>query len=584
MSDVLLNAFKQILKNENLSIEPDPSSYQLYFASLFAKEKDKRKAINLLQKAFNVNPLNLKGYTEFAENNVTENKQQVSPFTEEELLCYEKLLPLITDVLYLQGYLSDILWLCSEKRKNVRKEWAEIVIKNYSSIEHSFMLGKLLGRATALYLQVKNEECLKNIIEKLSAKVYRQDYDVKFDCIELYSKLLSSNKTTKQLSDQFNKKQFCQRLKLLARKNRDNWGYAEGCLNIVITMAEKNNDIAREKLRTLLLLAIHYARIGAIQQRRNQPSAASAEYKQALETYKKIPNKFREKCKLNRFFSEIENDKMKETREQKIANLVKIKVGCIDLTKENNKIEIRVFNSHNILKALDDFCNYFSNVFSLDELKKYANASHEKSCFLNIIPVEYINGDDGRTIGKQSENNDDARFLNYYSNVYIRYCAPLINNYRVTLQNKFPLTKDFFSDICLNSSLVPDGREKTLGCALWLGFCGDFSAAIHILSPQVEHIVRMKFKEANQNTVKIDFSKGTEEEPSLNTLVKKEEFKEIFGEKAAFEIKAIFTESICGNLRNDAVHGLLSDNDGQSNFSIYAWWYVLCIAYRASLK
>ncbi|MGL4827018.1 MAG: DUF4209 domain-containing protein [Vibrionaceae bacterium] len=371
---------------------------------------------------------------------------------------------------------------------------------------------------------------------------------------------------------------------MLARKNGNNWGYAEECLKIVIRMAEKDDAIATEKLRALLLLAILHARVGAIHQSINQPSAASAEYKQALETYKKIPNKFREKCKLNRFFSEIENGKMKETREGKIANLVKIKDGCIDMTKTNNQIEMRVFNNHDIFEALDDFCNYFSESFSLDKLKEYANASYGKSYFLNNIPVEYINGNDGRTIGKQCENNEYDRLLNCYCNVYIKCCASLINNYRVMLNNKFPLTKNFFYDICLNSSLVPDGRERNLGCALWLGFCGDFSAAIHILSPQVEHIVRMKLKDANQNTVKIDFSKEIEEESSLNTLIKTEEFKKIFGEKAAFEIKAIFTENKGGNLRNDAAHGLLSDNDGQSNFSIYAWWYVLCMVYRASPK
>ncbi|MGL4827019.1 MAG: DUF7380 domain-containing protein [Vibrionaceae bacterium] len=191
MSDVLLNAFKEILKNENLSFEPTPLSYQTYFASLFAKEKeqDKREAINMLQKAFDVNLSKLKGYTDFVESDDLKNKQQVSPFTEKELACYEELLPLITEDLYLQGYLADILWLCSEKRKNAGTKWAEIVIKNYSSIEHHFMQDKLFGRAAALCLQVKKEEYLQTIIEKLSSEIYREDHDddlILLSCIQSF--------------------------------------------------------------------------------------------------------------------------------------------------------------------------------------------------------------------------------------------------------------------------------------------------------------------------------------------------------------------------------------------------------------
>jgi hypothetical protein len=127
--------------------------------------------------------------------------------------------------------------------------------------------------------------------------------------------------------------------------------------------------------------------------------------------------------------------------------------------------------------------------------------------------------------------------------------------------------------ICLHSPLVPDGREKTLGLGLWFGFDHDFSAAIHLLCPQIEHIVRMKLKDAGEHSTTIKDS--IEDEICLSSLVKKTNFVTNFGKTEAFELKTIFTESLGCNFRNQVAHGLLDDNDGQSHHSVYAWWYVL---------
>lgn len=126
--------------------------------------------------------------------------------------------------------------------------------------------------------------------------------------------------------------------------------------------------------------------------------------------------------------------------------------------------------------------------------------------------------------------------------------------------------------LCFHSPLIPHGRERNVGLALWLGFENDFSAAIHLLCPQIEHVVRVKLKEAGEHTTTIDH--GIEHEIGLSSLVEKSKFIENFGEMFAFELKAIFTENLGCNFRNEVAHGLLSD-DGRSYYSVYAWWYVL---------
>ena len=58
--------------------------------------------------------------------------------------------------------------------------------------------------------------------------------------------------------------------------------------------------------------------------------------------------------------------------------------------------------------------------------------------------------------------------------------------------------------------------------ALWLGFEHDFSNAIHLLCPQVEHMIRAKFKEANILTSNVD-RQGIENENGLSFDIMKEE-------------------------------------------------------------
>ena len=48
-----------------------------------------------------------------------------------------------------------------------------------------------------------------------------------------------------------------------------------------------------------------------------------------------------------------------------------------------------------------------------------------------------------------------------------------------------------------------------------------------------------------------------------------------------FEMKAIFTDSISDNLRNNTAHGLLNDNSASSYGSVYAWWMTLKLVTRS---
>jgi len=137
---------------------------------------------------------------------------------------------------------------------------------------------------------------------------------------------------------------------------------------------------------------------------------------------------------------------------------------------------------------------------------------------------------------------------------------------------------DFYS-VVKQSPVVPEGRERLITKALFSGYDNDFVTALHLLIPQIEHLVRFHLKQAGVITSNID-KNGIETENGLTSLMENPEVKTIFGEDLAFELKALFCDAFGPNLRNELAHGLLGYEESQSVYSVYAWWLGLRIVFN----
>jgi hypothetical protein len=136
-----------------------------------------------------------------------------------------------------------------------------------------------------------------------------------------------------------------------------------------------------------------------------------------------------------------------------------------------------------------------------------------------------------------------------------------------------------FVALATRSPIVPAGRERLFGKALFAGYEKDFVAALHLLVPQIEHMVRWHLKAAGVKTTNLD-QDGIENENGLSTLMDLPEAAQIFGEDVSFELKALFCDAFGPNLRNELAHGLLDDEACQSIYAIYAWWFGLRLVFN----
>lgn len=136
------------------------------------------------------------------------------------------------------------------------------------------------------------------------------------------------------------------------------------------------------------------------------------------------------------------------------------------------------------------------------------------------------------------------------------------------------ISKRFIFELCDYCPIVPKENINLICQAIWLGFELDFSNAIHLIAPQVEKIVREQLKNNGAHTTHLD-KDGIEHENGLSTLLDTPEAETILGINLVFELKAVFTDSIGPNLRNEVAHGLLTDSAAYAQAPIYAWWMLL---------
>lgn len=132
--------------------------------------------------------------------------------------------------------------------------------------------------------------------------------------------------------------------------------------------------------------------------------------------------------------------------------------------------------------------------------------------------------------------------------------------------------------IVAQSGMVPNERVPLIAKGLKAGFDGDFIVALHLLVPQLEHLVRMHLQNKGAKTTTPD-TDGIQMEAGLSTLVRLTEMEVVFGSDLTFEIRALFCDGFGPNLRNELAHGLLDPGALLSAESIYAWWLIFRTIY-----
>ena len=301
---------------------------------------------------------------------------------------------------------------------------------------------------------------------------------------------------------------------------------------------------------------------------------AAGFYENAIQRYRTIPHSERATYRVDGRIAELQAH-LNESGEKSLDERKVISTPGVDINHivENARKAVR---GKEPVEALEAFVNLYPGA-SVKELRKNAREDRLASLF----PSKTI-GSDGRTVAKNF-GDDDKSILSRMIRDYGISVALVVQGKILPAQEilllEHRLREADFIDLARQSPIVPMGREFLFGKALYAGYDWDFITALHLLVPQIEHLVRFHLKQAGVKTTTLD-SNGIETENSLSSLMDLSETEKIFGETLSFEIKALFCDLSGPNLRNNLAHGLLGDQAFQSAPAIYAWWLGLKLVFN----
>ena len=320
----------------------------------------------------------------------------------------------------------------------------------------------------------------------------------------------------------------------------------------------------------------------------DQPSymVAASFYEKAIQIYRSIPRSQRSIHRGDERIAELHRH-MNEAGEKSLDELGSVKTPGIDISElvENARKSVA---GKSVQDALFSFANIYQGA-RVDQVRTAAEKILQQSIFRRLAGSTHLSRD-GRVIAKQPA----AGFDNAPACDDPALWAQMVHDYQIlinivvhgdiwpaheVLLQEHRLREDDFIGLASQSPIVPRGRERLFGKALHAGYDRDFTVAMHLLAPQIEHMVRFHLKNAGVKTTNLDID-GIENENGLSTLMGLPETETVFGKDLSFEIKALFCDALGPNLRNELAHGLLDDDSFQSIHAIYAWWMGLRLVFN----
>jgi hypothetical protein len=314
---------------------------------------------------------------------------------------------------------------------------------------------------------------------------------------------------------------------------------------------------------------------------------AASFYENAIQIYRTIPRAERSAHQVDERIAELRAH-LNNSGERAIGEMGLIQTPGVDLTQVIVKARESV-TGKSAQNALLAFANLHRGV-NAEELRNSALERMRQHPLQSLFAATVMSRD-GRVIAKRPAMGLGGE-LTEDDEIAIR--AEMIRDYGVLVSivvqaNIWPalevlllehrLRESDFIELARHSPIVPKERVGLFGKALFAGYERDFVTALHLLIPQIEHLVRVHLKQAGTKTTNLD-KDGIENENGMSTLVGLPEAEQVFGKDLVFEFESLFCNAFGPNLRNELAHGLLDEDGCNSPFAIYAWWLALRLTFN----
>lgn len=600
MSDFTLCSATEFINHSNLNIN-DPFEFgyssisvAYYKQANLEREQGNEALAHALQLASDIcsmaiNPSSpndpFKAGTTYSDGNTIQRSAIPDDLTSEQL---DFIAEVYTDIIdsMIRARFADLLWLCINPKKI---DYARTAIQSYLLLPIDSQtwlpgIGQCWERCVQLARQTRNHQEIRNIESALKA-AFKSNYQNSTFMNLWLAQMIQRNYL---LDDQLT--EIAEELLGHAIVLHSSCAYYQA--RQYLSLAEqifKREDQSNKWLNCLVLTAEGFELEGdsSLEGTSQSSISANSNYESALQAYRQIPNSHREELGIAEKMSQIK-EKITDTGHQVLSEMGVFELPGIDISEIKKASIDHVKDKQDLNHSILYFTGFPPPVYQeLNSATIYNLQNYPLGSLFGSVHYS----EDGRVVAKipaiglNGEQDNELVIYNktiqHFNQVGLQLIVegnivPALNQ----ILSEFRVTKEHLMQICYSSPIVPEGREYLMASALWSGFEHDFRNSIHLLTPQVEHLIRMRFKKNSIDTTTTD-KYGVENENGLSTLLIHERAEDLLGEDLLFELKAVFTESIGTNLRNGVAHGLLNDQSSGSHASVYAWWMILRLVVRS---
>jgi len=297
----------------------------------------------------------------------------------------------------------------------------------------------------------------------------------------------------------------------------------------------------------------------------------------AIAVLRTIPRSYRLENGLDELIDDL-RIRLRESRESSMEPIMHIQSDPVDLTEAVSYARSKVSGHPDKFDALTAFATLAP---PLDEASTRENAAKRLEGSISHIFVSSTFSSDFRKTasrpGSSGHVDEETVWAEMVRTVFFHaqlLGKGIIRPAQDVLTTEHRFSRQYMVSLCMESPTVPEGHETLWGNGLVLGLGGNYGAAVSVLVPQLEQVVRVMLKRHDVHTLFVD-ENSVESEKSLNALLDMTETEDIFGAGMVMEMKAMLVVQGGPNLRNDVAHGLLDDNSAWSYSALYMWWFCL---------
>ena len=236
----------------------------------------------------------------------------------------------------------------------------------------------------------------------------------------------------------------------------------------------------------------------------------------------------------------------------------------IDIKPNELNQYIETLTDSGLIKALLKVAARF--IPNAKDLRNFNERMKDVAPISSLIPMRIFEGDFVSAVVGSQVDDPDGRLI-YQIGRQISFDAPFLAMALKRIVERYHISSEQLMEFLASSPLVDEARRSLLAEGVAAGLSSDSVKAIHVLVPQIEHMLRSLAGQIGIPKTTAGGTKGTMQARTLGDILSDAALKDALDEDIRLYLVAFLVDQRGLNLRNRVAHGLMELNQLDQSFS-----------------